>query len=151
MTEYNIVADNKKHLSQPPYSSLTASSSHKYRRGSSCQPEDGHLLSSKGWCAGTNDGEWSFMVIWAITNIADSHCMELSICVHHCGMWMYAAALCRDDLIKSRMCNWQKSFIATACIKVCSYYSELVANLLIWNTHNVSCMHKGYFTSCMTT
>ncbi|XP_067932055.1 lactadherin-like [Watersipora subatra] len=51
--------DSKKYLGQPPYGSLTASTSRQYKRGSSCQPGDGHILSNKAWCAAhNNDRQW---------------------------------------------------------------------------------------------
>ncbi|CAF0722018.1 unnamed protein product [Didymodactylos carnosus] len=41
----------KQHLGLPPYGKISASTSWPYRRHASCQPEDGHLLSNKGWCS----------------------------------------------------------------------------------------------------
>ncbi|XP_076471901.1 lactadherin-like isoform X2 [Babylonia areolata] len=49
----------KEALGLPPYGTLTASSSRGRRKRSTCQPEDGHILSSKAWCAKTdNDSQW---------------------------------------------------------------------------------------------
>ncbi|BFZ05340.1 hypothetical protein BsWGS_08379 [Bradybaena similaris] len=49
----------KEPLGLPPYGKITASSFRKFKFGSSCQPEDGHILSSKGWCPKTqNDTQW---------------------------------------------------------------------------------------------
>ncbi|KAH9519216.1 hypothetical protein Btru_074987 [Bulinus truncatus] len=41
----------KEPLGLPPYGKMSASTSRKFQKGSSCQPEDGHILSSKSWCS----------------------------------------------------------------------------------------------------
>nr|KAG5690666.1 hypothetical protein BaRGS_007637 [Batillaria attramentaria] len=49
----------KEQLGLPPYGTMTASSSRGRRKRSTCQPEDGHILSSKAWCAKTdNESQW---------------------------------------------------------------------------------------------
>ncbi|XP_069132853.1 lactadherin-like isoform X3 [Argopecten irradians] len=49
----------KEYIGLPPYGRITASSSGKNRRKSSCQPSDGTVLSNKGWCAKhSNTNEW---------------------------------------------------------------------------------------------
>ncbi|XP_012937328.1 lactadherin, partial [Aplysia californica] len=49
----------KEPLGLPPYGRISASSAKRFKRGSSCQPEDGHILSSKGWCSRKqNDTQW---------------------------------------------------------------------------------------------
>ncbi|XP_055900427.1 lactadherin-like isoform X2 [Biomphalaria glabrata] len=49
----------KEPLGLPPYGKMSASSSRKFQKGSSCQPEDGHILSSKSWCSKKqNDSQW---------------------------------------------------------------------------------------------
>jgi len=55
------VTENKKPLGQLPYANLKASSAHTYRGGSSCQANDGHILSQKAWCAAKNNGETTSM------------------------------------------------------------------------------------------
>uniref|UniRef100_A0A2C9L8Z1 F5/8 type C domain-containing protein n=1 Tax=Biomphalaria glabrata TaxID=6526 RepID=A0A2C9L8Z1_BIOGL len=48
----------KEPLGLPPYGKMSASSSRKFQKGSSCQPEDGHILSSKSWCSKKQNGEY---------------------------------------------------------------------------------------------
>jgi lactadherin len=57
----------KEALGLPPYGKISSSSAKRFKRGSSCQAEDGHILSSKAWCArkqngtdafGQNDTQW---------------------------------------------------------------------------------------------
>ncbi|BFZ16140.1 hypothetical protein BsWGS_19179 [Bradybaena similaris] len=49
----------KEPLGLPPYGRMTASSHRKFQHGSSCLPEDGHILSSKAWCSKKqNDTQW---------------------------------------------------------------------------------------------
>ncbi|XP_067931280.1 lactadherin-like [Watersipora subatra] len=63
--------DNKKVLGQLPYGQLQASSSHYYRSGSSCQASDGHILSSKAWCAADNNKkQWLQLDIGPPTKIS---------------------------------------------------------------------------------
>ena len=52
-----VFTDSKQYLGQPPYGNLKASTAHQYKRGSSCQPGDGHILSNKAWCAALNNGK----------------------------------------------------------------------------------------------
>ncbi|CAL1548384.1 unnamed protein product, partial [Lymnaea stagnalis] len=47
----------KEQLGLPPYGRITASTSRKFQKGSSCQPEDGHILSSKAWCSKKQNGQ----------------------------------------------------------------------------------------------
>ena len=47
---FNVV-ECKQHLGLPPYGKISASTSWPYRRRASCQPEDGYLMSNKGWCS----------------------------------------------------------------------------------------------------
>ena len=60
-----MYVDNRQYLGQPPYGALQASTSHAYRKGSSCQPSDGHILSNKAWCAAQQNSE-SFYAIFII-------------------------------------------------------------------------------------
>ncbi|RUS74395.1 hypothetical protein EGW08_017850 [Elysia chlorotica] len=49
----------KEQLGLPPYGKVEASTKRKSKKGSSCQAEDGHILSSKGWCSKKqNDKQW---------------------------------------------------------------------------------------------
>ncbi|KAK3101914.1 hypothetical protein FSP39_007317 [Pinctada imbricata] len=49
----------KESIGLPPYGRITASTYGKHKRKSSCQPEDGNILSQKGWCAKkNNDQQW---------------------------------------------------------------------------------------------
>ncbi|CAF3828649.1 unnamed protein product [Adineta steineri] len=41
----------KQYLGLPPYGKISASTSWPYRRRASCQPEDGYIMSNKGWCS----------------------------------------------------------------------------------------------------
>ncbi len=41
----------KQYLGLPPYGKIRASTTWPARRRSSCQPEDGYLMSNKGWCS----------------------------------------------------------------------------------------------------
>lgn len=41
----------KQQLGLPPYGKISASTSWPYRRRASCQPEDGYIMSNKGWCS----------------------------------------------------------------------------------------------------
>ena len=60
---FAMLTDNRQQLAQPPYGHLQASTSHSYRRGSSCQASDGHILSKKSWCAAFNDGMSTFRLL----------------------------------------------------------------------------------------
>ncbi|XP_064634109.1 lactadherin-like isoform X3 [Lineus longissimus] len=49
----------KELIGMPPYGKITASSWKTYRKGSSCLPEDGHILSNKAWCSRKDDeNQW---------------------------------------------------------------------------------------------
>ncbi|XP_046567293.1 lactadherin-like isoform X1 [Haliotis rubra] len=49
----------KESIGLPPYGKITSSSSRKFRKKSSCQPEDGNIFSKKAWCAKQqNDKQW---------------------------------------------------------------------------------------------
>ena len=48
----------KAQIGLPPYGKVTASSAKKYKDGSSCQPDDGYIMTNKGWCAKTKDGRF---------------------------------------------------------------------------------------------
>ena len=47
----HILLECKQILGTPPYGRLKASSTLPLRKKQSCQPNDGFLLSNKGWCA----------------------------------------------------------------------------------------------------
>lgn len=47
----------RQYLGLPPYGKLSASSAQPFRRFSSCQPDDGHILSNKAWCAKDDNAE----------------------------------------------------------------------------------------------
>jgi len=42
----------------PPYGKLSASSSRHQSTRSSCQAEDGHIITQKGWCPKENNGQF---------------------------------------------------------------------------------------------
>lgn len=49
----------KDFIGMPPYGKITASSVWHFKKGSSCQAEDGHILSNKAWCPKVNDvNQW---------------------------------------------------------------------------------------------
>lgn len=49
----------KESIGLPPYGRITTSSNGKNKRKDSCQPEDGNILSKKGWCAKRNNvNQW---------------------------------------------------------------------------------------------
>ena len=48
--EFILPSECKQLLGAPPYGHLKASSSLPYRHKHSCQPNDGFILSNKGWC-----------------------------------------------------------------------------------------------------
>ncbi|CAH1785822.1 unnamed protein product [Owenia fusiformis] len=49
----------KEEIALPPYAKISASSSWSFKKGSSCQPEDGYIMSSKAWCAKhNNENQW---------------------------------------------------------------------------------------------
>ncbi|XP_074660599.1 lactadherin-like isoform X2 [Tubulanus polymorphus] len=49
----------KDFIGMPPYGKISASSNRIHKHGSSCTPEDGHILSNKAWCAKQqNDKQW---------------------------------------------------------------------------------------------
>ncbi|XP_055996917.1 lactadherin-like isoform X2 [Ostrea edulis] len=49
----------KENIGLPPYGRITTSSNGKNKRKDSCQPEDGNILSKKGWCAKRNNvNQW---------------------------------------------------------------------------------------------
>lgn len=46
-------------IALPPFGKLTASSERNQHTGSSCQAEDGHFMTQKGWCAkDNNNNQW---------------------------------------------------------------------------------------------
>jgi hypothetical protein len=49
-TNFNSI-ECKQYLGLPPYGKIRASTTWPSRRRSSCQPEDGYLMSNKGWCS----------------------------------------------------------------------------------------------------
>ncbi|CAE1261403.1 MFGE8 [Acanthosepion pharaonis] len=49
----------KEPIGLPPYGKMSASSNLSFRRKSSCQPEDGNILSNKAWCSKKQDkNQW---------------------------------------------------------------------------------------------
>jgi hypothetical protein len=46
-----FILECKQYLGLPPYGKISASTSWPYRRRASCQPEDGYIMSNKGWCS----------------------------------------------------------------------------------------------------
>ena len=41
----------KQYLGLPPYGRISASTTWPSRQRATCQPEDGHIMSNKGWCS----------------------------------------------------------------------------------------------------
>ncbi len=41
----------KQYLGLPPYGKIYASTTWPSRRHATCQPEDGYIMSNKGWCS----------------------------------------------------------------------------------------------------
>lgn len=50
---------------------MTASSNGKHKRKSSCQPEDGNILSNKGWCAKKSNGKFGVTAKLTLTASKD--------------------------------------------------------------------------------
>ncbi|XP_050409625.1 lactadherin isoform X1 [Patella vulgata] len=49
----------KEPVGLPPYGKISASSSRKFKKKSSCQPDDGNIFSTKGWCPKKQDtNQW---------------------------------------------------------------------------------------------
>ena len=53
----------KQILGTPPYGRIKASSTLPLRKKQTCQPNDGYLLSNKGWCARRRFGKYIFSLI----------------------------------------------------------------------------------------
>ncbi|XP_013385516.1 lactadherin isoform X2 [Lingula anatina] len=47
----------KEFIGLPPYGKITASDTWNFKKGKSCQPEDGHIFSNNAWCPKQNDAE----------------------------------------------------------------------------------------------
>ena len=56
----------KQYLGLSPYGKISASTSWPYRRRASCQPEDGYIMSHKGWCSRKRYSQ--FLLPWMIRN-----------------------------------------------------------------------------------
>jgi lactadherin len=66
----------KQYLGLPPYGKISASTSWPYRRRASCQPEDGYIMSHKGWCSRKRYSQYFFIGGSRIGSDESISCLE---------------------------------------------------------------------------